>query len=183
MTSISLDPNGAVASTATSPAFNDIENDPMFMNPAMIGRTAWFATFKGGLRGIDLSGTVARDLGAFALPVERTETGEWRPGGWQVITASPNGMLFVLMNPAGKEGSHKDGGAEVWVVDPVAKARIARIALRNPGISIEVTMETKPSLVVSRPDGALDIYDATSGAFEREIAQVANAPFTLMATH
>lgn len=179
MTSIALDAAGRVADTVNSKAFNDIDHDPMFMTPAMVGRTAWFTTFKGGFRGIDLSGAVARDLGGFALPVEKTEAGEWRPGGWQVISAAPDGKLYVLMNPAGKDGSHKDGGTEVWVVDPAAKARTARIPLRNHGVSVEVTAEARPSLVVSRPDGALDVYDARTGTFLREIAQVAIAPLTL----
>lgn len=182
MTSIALDAAGKIANTVTSAAFNDIDKDPMFMTPAMVGRTAWFATFRGGLRGIDLSGPVARDAGAFTLPAEKSEAGEWRPGGWQVISAAPDGKLYVLMNPAGKEGSHKDGGTEVWIVDPATRARTARVALRNHGVSIEVTAEAKPSLIVSRPDGALDVYDAQTGVFLREIAQVAVSPLTLRAS-
>ncbi|MBN8838681.1 MAG: amine dehydrogenase [Sphingomonadales bacterium] len=182
MTSIALDAAGKLASTVTSKAFNDIDHDPMFMTPAMVGKTAWFATFRGGFRAIDLSAPVARDLGGFSLPPEKTPAGEWRPGGWQVITAAPDGKLYMLMNPAGKEGSHKDGGTEVWVVDPAKKARVARIVLRHPGGSIEVTRETRPSLVVALPDGSLDVYDAGTGSFGHTIPEVVMDPTMLTAS-
>jgi methylamine dehydrogenase heavy chain len=181
MTSIALDPAGKVASSATSKAINDIDHDAMFMTPTMVGRTAWFATFKGSLHGIDLSGPVARDLGSFAMPKEKTADGEWRPGGWQVISSDPAGRVYILMNPAGKEGTHKDGGSEVWVVDPARKQRVARVPLANPAISIEVTAQASPLLVASRADGSLDVYDAASGKLQRSIAQVVHDPMTMTA--
>jgi len=182
MTSIALDAAGKLAGTTTSEAFNDIDGDPIFMAPALVGQTAWFVTFRGAFRAIDLSQASARDLGGFTLAGEKSDVGEWRPSGWQVISASPDGKLFVLMNPAGKEGSHKDGGSEIWVVDPVKKARIARWPLRNPTVSIEVTAEQIPSLVAARHDGALDIYDAASGSFKRTIPHVGNNPMTMAAS-
>ncbi|WP_374649622.1 amine dehydrogenase large subunit [Rhizorhabdus sp.] len=181
MTSIALDAAGKVASSATSKAINDIDHDAMFMTPTMVGRTAWFATFTGSLHGIDLSGPVARDLGSFAMPKEKTAEGEWRPGGWQVISSDPAGRVYVLMNPAGKEGTHKDGGTEVWVVDPARKQRVARVPLANPAISIEVTAQASPLLVASRADGSLDVYDAASGKLQRSIAQVVHDPMTMTA--
>ncbi len=182
MTSIALDTDGTLAGTTTSEVFNDIDGDPMFMTPAMIGRTAWFVTFKGAFRGVDLSQASARDLGGFSLAGEKSDAGEWRPGGWQVISASADGQLFVLMSPAGKEGSHKDGGSEIWVVDPAKKSRTARWPLRNPAVSIEVTAEPKPSLVAARHDGSLDIYDAASGTFQRTIQKVGNSPMAMAAS-
>jgi methylamine dehydrogenase heavy chain len=182
MTSIALGPNGAMRKTVTSAKFNDIDHDAMFMTPAIIGRTAWFATFRGSVRGIDLSGDAARDLGAFALPHEPSAKGEWRPGGWQVITADGGGRLYILMNPAGREGSHKDGGTEVWVIDPAKKARVARIVLKSPAVSVEATAQERPLLVASRADGALDVYDARTGRFERSIAGVVHDPLTMTAS-
>ena len=181
MTSIVLDAEGKVASSVTGKAFNDIDDDALYMTPAMIGRTAWFASFRGNLRGVDLSGAAARDLGAFSLPREAGGDPEWRPGGWQVISSDKAGLLYVLMNPHGKEGSHKDGGTEVWVVDPVRKTRIWRIALQNQAVSIEATHQAVPLLVASRADGSLDVYDAGSGAFRRTIAGVAHDPMTMTA--
>lgn len=182
MTSIDLDADGKVTTSATSKPINDIDHDPMFMTPAMVGRTAWFATFKGNIHGLDLSNVKARDLGTFQMPKEKTAEGEWRPGGWQVISADAAGRLYVLMNPAGKEGSHKDGGSEVWVVDPAKKQRVARIPLQNPAVSVEVTAQSTPLLVASRADGSLDVYDGTTGAFQRTLANVVHDPMTMTAS-
>lgn len=181
MTSVALTAQAKAGATVTGKPFNDIDTNPMFMTPAMVGRTAWFVTFRGTIRGIDLAGEAARDLGAFDLPREKTAAGEWRPSGWQVIASDPAGRLYVLMNPAGKEGSHKDGGTEVWVVDPKARARVARIALKRPAVSVEVTAQPQPLLVAAIPGGDLDVYDAASGALRRTIPKVAHDPMTMAA--
>ena len=178
---ITLNEKGEVARSATSKVLNDTQNDPMFMMPAMVGRTGWFVTFQGTIHGIDFSGDTARDLGTFSLPRTKTEKGEWRPGGWQVVAADPAGQVYVLMSPDGKEGSHKDGGTEVWVADVKAKKRVARIALREAAWSIEVTAEQKPSLIAAKFDGSLDVYDAASGTFLRTVAHAGNSPMTMTA--
>lgn len=183
MTSIALDAVGRAGSTVTSKAFNSIDDDPLFMTPAMVGRTGWFVSFKGNLRAIDFTGAAAKDLGGFAIPKQAGGEPEWRPGGWQVISADRDGLLYVLMNPKGGEGSHKDGGTEAWVVDPKAKTLVRRIPLRNHSISIEATRQEKPLLVASRPDGSLDVYDVATGAFVRTIVDVAHDPMTMTAAH
>jgi len=181
MTSIALDAAGKAGPAVTSAAFNTIDDDPLFMTPAMVGRTGWFVSFKGNLRAIDFAGAAAKDLGSFALPAQTGGAPEWRPGGWQVISADRAGLLYVLMNPKGAEGSHKDGGTEAWVIDPKAKTLVRRIALKNHSVSIEATQQAKPLLVASRPDGSLDVYDAASGSFVRTIASVAHDPMTMTA--
>lgn len=181
MTSIALDAAGKAGPAVTSTAFNDIDADPLFMTPAMVGQTGWFVSFKGGLRAIDFSGAAAKDLGGFAIPTQAGGAPEWRPGGWQVISADRAGLLYVLMNPKGAEGSHKDGGTEAWVIDPKAKTLLRRIALKNHSLSLEATQQEKPLLVASRPDGSLDVYDAASGAFVRTIASVVHDPMTMTA--
>lgn len=181
MTSIALDTYGQPAATVTSDVFNDIDTDPLFMTPAMVGRMGWFVSFKGNLRAIDFSGDAARVLDSFAMPPQSGGTPEWRPSGWQVLSADRNGQLYVLMNPNGREGSHKDGGVEVWVIDPNSRSLVRRIPLRNHSISIEVTQQDTPLLVASRPDGSLDVYDAGTGAFTRTIASAAHTPMTMSA--
>lgn len=168
--SIQLDEKGAVASSKTIEKVQDIDNQAMFQMPAMIGRTAWFVTYGGQLKGFDLSGPVARPLPA-AAAVGTAEGGQpqWRPSGWQVIAADAKGLLYVLMSPNGKEGSHKDGGIEVWVVEPASGKRVNRIALQGQSVSIAVTREASPHLVVSRADAAIDVYDAATGAFAHSL--------------
>jgi methylamine dehydrogenase heavy chain len=181
MLSIALDGQGQPASNVSTAAFNDIDDDPFFMMPARIGDTAWFVSFKGTIRGIDLSGRVARDRGAFSLPAEQSPEGEWRPGGWQVVTADGEGRLYVLMNPDGRDGDEKAGGTEVWVMDPEARKRVARISLEAPAISIEATADGKPLLAASRLGGYLDVYDPATGELIRTEPQIASDPLTLVA--
>ena len=179
--SIALDEKGGVASSRTIEAAHDIDAQPLFGMPAMVGRTAWFVSYTGQLRGYDLSGTVAKPSGTASVGAAPGGDPEWRPGGWQVIASDAAGMLYVLMSPHGREGSHKDGGTEVWVVDPVANRQVHRIDLQGPGLSIGVTGEAAPQLIVARPDGNLAVFDAASGALVRDLgATVAHNPFLIV---
>jgi methylamine dehydrogenase heavy chain len=183
LSTITLDAAGQATTTVTSPKpVNDLDQDPMFMMPAMVGRTAWFATFKGQLHGFDFSGATARDLGTFSLGTAPGAAPEWRPGGWQVVTSDKAGRVYVLMNPNGCEGSHKDGGSDVWVMDPVKRVLVQRITLETPGVSIEATRQAQPRLVVSRADGVLDVYDVASGKLERSLGGgITLSPMTMSA--
>lgn len=164
MTSIVLDAKGAVASSHTIPNVQDIDNQALFGMPAMIGKTAWFVSYRGQLRGFDLSGPVAKPLATTAgVGSADGGTPEWRPGGWQVIASDAAGLLYVLMSPNGREGSHKDGGTQVWVIDPAANRQVRRIDLGGVGFSIGVTREAEPRLIVARPDASIDVFDAGTG--------------------
>ncbi|NKJ44110.1 amine dehydrogenase large subunit [Novosphingobium sp. SG720] len=168
--SVTLDEKGAAASSKTVLKVQDIDRQPLFGTPAIVGKTAWFVSFYGMIQGFDLSGTVIRPLpGSFSVGSAEGGQPEWRPGGWEVIHADAAGRLYVLMSPYGKEGSHKDGGTEVWVVDPVKKARVQRIALKGQSVAIAVTREEQPHVVAARADGVVDVYDAGTGAFVRTL--------------
>lgn len=179
--SVQLDAAGKVASSATLAAAQDLDNHPLFGNPAMIGRTAWFVSYRGQLKGFDLSGPAARPVAATAS-VGTAPGGdpEWRPSGWQVLASDAQGLLYVLMGANGREGSHKDGGTQVWVVDPVKNAQLRRIDLGGLATSITVTREATPHLVVARPDGQIDLFDATRGTLVRRLGASAFNPMILV---
>ena len=181
MFSVSLDEAGKVATSTTLKGVQDIDNQALFSMPATIGMTTWFIGQRGLVQGFDLSGPVAKLIpGAFSVGTADGAAPEWRPSGWQVINADAAGHLYVLMNPNGKEGSHKDGGTEVWVFDPMAKTRLARIALHGQSVAIAVTREDRPHLVAARGDGVIDIYDAGTGAFAHTLgASVAYNPIVI----
>lgn len=84
-------------------------------------------------------------------------------------------MLYVLMSPYGKEGSHKDGGTEVWVVDPATGKRVNRIVLKGHSISISATREAVSHLIAIRATGEVDVYDAASGAFVHSLGNTIGA--------
>ncbi len=179
--SVALDATGKVARSGTIRRVQDIDQQALFSTPAWVGRTAWFVGQRGVLQGFDFSGDLAKMIpGAFTVGTAAGAMPEWRPSGWQVINADAAGHLYVLMNPAGKEGSHKDGGTEVWVFDTAKKVRTARIALKAQSIAVAVTREDIPHLVLARADGVIDVYDAVSGAFVRSLgATVAYNPVTI----
>lgn len=174
MISLVLAEDGTVASSKVIENAHDIDTQPLFGMPAMVGKTAWFVSYTGQLRGYDLSGETARPLPAPAH-VGTADGGapEWRPGGWQVIASDAAGLLYVLMSPNGREGSHKDGGTEVWVVDPVADKRLRRIDLGGLASSITVTREASPALIVARPDGQIDVFSAADGSLIRKLGATA----------
>ncbi|MEO0031671.1 MAG: hypothetical protein RIS94_1429 [Pseudomonadota bacterium] len=174
--SVTLDDKGAAASSKSVAKVQDIDHQPLFSTPTMVGTTAWFVSFHGMVQGFDLSGTVAKPLkDTFSVGTAEGGQPEWRPGGWQVINSDAAGRLYVLMSPYGKEGSHKDGGTEVWVIDPAKKARTARIALQGQSVAIAVTREQTPHLIAARADGAIDVYDAATGAFVHSLGATAAA--------
>jgi methylamine dehydrogenase heavy chain len=174
--SVKLGPNGEAVSSKTVEKVQDIDNQPLFSTPAWQGRTAWFVSYRGLIQGMDFSGDVARPLpGSFSVGTAEGGAPEWRPGGWQVIAADGAGKLYVLMSPNGREGSHKDGGTEVWVVDTATKARVARIPLRGVATAISLTKEASPRLIVARGDGEIDVHDAASGALVRSLGAAGGA--------
>jgi methylamine dehydrogenase heavy chain len=181
MMTVQLGEDGKLANAVSSKPMLDIDKQPTFAMPALVGKTAWFVSYYGQIRGFDLSGPVAKPIKTpFTVGTAEGGTPEWRPSGWQVIASDASGKLYVLMSPSGREGSHKEGGSEVWVLDPATKARTARIALKGTGISIEVTREATPRLIVARADSVIDVYDAASGAFVHSLGtSVAFSPQTM----
>lgn len=181
MISLVLAQDGTVAASTVIENAHDIDTQPLFGMPAMVGKTAWFVSYGGQLRGYDLSGDVARVLpGAADVGDAPGGDPEWRPGGWQVIASDAAGLLYVLMSPNGREGSHKDGGTEVWVVDPVANRQVRRIDLGGLASSITVTREATPALIVARPDGQIDIFSAQDGSLVRQLGATAAFNPTVM---
>jgi len=162
-----LDENGGVAKQWRTPAFFNADDDPLFAMPAMFGRTAYFPTYHGDVQPVDLSADEPKVLKRWPLVVDDERKANWRPGGWQIATAHGSGRLFVLMHPDGYDGSHKNGGPEVWVFDVATGKRIARHVLKHWGISIEVTSGEHPYLVVTNGDFQLDIYSADDGKWLR----------------
>jgi len=174
--SVKLGPNGEAVSSKTVEKVQDIDDQPLFSTPAWVGTTAWFVSYRGQIQAIDFSGDFARPLpGSFNVGTTDGAAPEWRPGGWQVIASDGVSKLYVLMSPNGREGSHKDGGTEVWVVDFPTKSRVARIPLRGVATAISLTKEAAPRLIVARGDGEVDVHDAKTGAFVRSLGSAGGA--------
>jgi methylamine dehydrogenase heavy chain len=180
----SLNEGGGVAKQWRTPAFFDADQDPLFAMPTLIGRTAYFPTFHGDVQPVDLSGDEPKPLRRWTLLDDEARHGNWRPGGWQIAAGHGSGRLFVLMHPDGYDGSHKNGGPEVWVFDVASGKRLARHVLKNWGVSIEVTAGDDAYLVVTNGDYQLDVYDADDGTWLRSFGDHAvTMPMVLHAVH
>jgi len=164
-----LNTDGTLQKQERTRKFFDAGEDPLFAFSTMVGDTAFFPSFKGMVQPIDMSSSTPVIGEQWSLVPESERRQNWRPGGWQIITSHDDGRLFVLMHPDGYDGSHKDGGSEVWVFDTGRKTRIERFTLKEWGVSIEVTKGESPRLVVTNANYNLDIYSADNGSWQRMI--------------
>lgn len=198
-----LDGNGKFFAQTMSAPFNDIDNDPMFTRPAIVGGVAYFPTYAGKIQPIDLSGPEAVPGEAWAIPAPGAEAPRkksWRdripgfskkeslsgkrlPSGWQLIAHDDAGRLYVTMRATETIDDHDTGGDEVWVIDPKSKALVNRLRLRADASLIEVTAGADPWLIAARPDFSFDVYKANSGEWVRRIGgQIVMTPFAAVAS-
>jgi methylamine dehydrogenase heavy chain len=93
----------------------------------------------------------------------------WRPGGEEFISAHEDyGLLYVGMHE-GEVDTHHVDAEEVWVFDLATQNRIHRLKLEGAAQSLLVTQEENPKLILNGAEGGIDIYDAISFKFERNI--------------
>ena len=146
---LALDRGGQIVRELRTESFNDIDGDPMFMKAAWVGQTAYFPTFGGRIRPLDLSGHGPEVRPSWPLETRLQGAPETaRPSGWQVISADANGLLYVLMRARAGPDDHKLGGETVWVVGPLQRRVKDVLPLVTTGFSIEVTRGEEPLLVV-----------------------------------
>lgn len=179
MISFQLDAAGKVAGSKTLEPFFDVDADALMEKPLVIDGIGYFPTFLGNMQEIDLRGDHAVVGRKWNLVPESDRAANWRPGGALVGTSDGAGRLYLLMHPDGREGSHKDGGPEVWVYDVKKQARVQRIVLKTWGVSIEATRGPDPLLVVTNAEMSLDVYDAKSGKHQRTLAAHMETPVLL----
>ena len=182
MLATELDQEGRLKKQERYAVFFDVDTDPLFTKAGRIGHMSYFPSFLGHIQEIDFASAQPLIKSRWHLvPGEEAEQG-WRPGGWQVISAHPDGLLYVLMHKDAYNGSHKNGGAEVWVFDAEKRRRIKRIILENWGVSIEVTRSRTPYLVVTNADFEMDVYDLNDDRLLRTIGgRAAETPLILHA--
>lgn len=174
----SLGADGRQVSSSRTAPFFDVDTDPLMEKPAMHDGVAYFPTFLGNVYPVDLKGATPAVGDAWSLVGD--EEGGWRPGGIQLSAADAGGRLYFLMHPEGGDGTHKDPGVEVWVVDRESRRRVKRIELALPALSINVTRDDAPLLVATNINMEIDVYDATSGEHLRTLGNFGQeTPLTL----
>lgn len=170
---VTLNEDGSVAGDTKTKPFIDIDNNALYIKYAQVGSIRYFPTYLGDMQPIDFSGGEPKLLKKWSLTTKSERKDGWRPGGWGLLTSSPSGEIFILMHPEGKEGSHKDPGAEIWVYDAATGKRNRKIKLDTPAISIHYTGGKSPMLVAFNTNLELDIYSAKTGDWSHKIGGLA----------
>ena len=162
MLTVTLDANGHEASRVLSEPFFNADTDPVFVQGVPTNEGYLFVSFLGQVHEVDLSGPQP----VFGQPwsiVSATEKEQehWRPGGQTVATLHRGlGRLYLPMHRGG-EGTHKDGGTEIWVFDTKTHARLARWPLAaqklRAVIALQVSQDPAPILFA-----ATDWLDGTA---------------------
>ena len=169
----------AVDQKRTPKPFFDVEKDPVFGLPAMIGSQAYFVSYHGMVYPVDLSSSPAKPGTPWSLLTDEEKAQGWRPGGWQPVSYyAPGHLIYVLMHRGG-EWTQKKAGGEVWVFNVEQGSRTARIALPVESNSIRVTQDDKPLLfAASTHEGEMQVFSAFDGSYKGKIGDLGQ-PFTL----
>jgi methylamine dehydrogenase heavy chain len=171
---LSLDDSGTVVTQSKSEPFIDIDDDPLSEKASMVDGVWQFISFKGDVQPIGGPGEPGE---RWSLTSDAERADNWRPAGWHWTAGYPDGLLWVGMTPNGYDGSHKDPATEVWLFQTEKQERLKRLPLRVPGLSIDVTLEDQPRLLVVNVEGALDVYDGHSGEYQRTIYDLGASPY------
>lgn len=179
---VTLDAQGHEAARSMSAPFFDADRDPVFVQGIATARGFAFLSFLGQVHEVDLTGAEP----VFAPPWSLIGAGEqaWRPGGAQVgAIHRALGKLFVPMHRGG-EGTHKDGGSELWVFDLASHRRVARWPLKaaglQPVVAVEVSQDAAPVVFAATEAAELAIIDAGSGHIRHVQKRVCQTPWQLL---
>ena len=172
-----LNADGTLKDTAKTDVLFDPQNDPIFETPAMLDGVAYFPTFSGQIMPLDVSGETVAAGDPWPLATNDEEA-TWRPGGMNLIMVDSAGLGYVLMHPEGGEGTHKNGGSEVWVYDFAAGERKGRIELKNWGLSLGNSgRDEQRFMFVTNTEMAIDMYSLPDGEYLKTLNTGAATPF------
>lgn len=169
-----LDENGNKLSQTRMAPFFDTDKTPVFERPAIVDNLAYFPSFDGIMHVIDLRTEQALYVGSWSLLTDKERAAKWAPSGLGLIDRDEQGNVYLIMQPDAHEGSHNQGGPEVWVYDVRERRRIQVIETPNWAISIAVSRGARPLLVVTSGELNLDVYDVRSGELLQTVGDFGN---------
>ena len=180
---VTLDAQGHEVARAMSEPFFDADQDPLFVQGIPSTQGNVFLTFLGEVHEIDFGGAQPTFTAPWSL-VSAAEKGHWRPGGNQLGAIHRElGRLYVPMHEGG-EGTHKDGGTEIWVYDLASHRRLARWPLKVHGVSrvtaVQVSQDPAPILFATTETSDLAVFDAPTGRLRHITKHVAQSPWMLL---
>lgn len=197
---ITLDETGKSIARKKTNALFDPEEDLILETGVRVGNQWYFLSLRGRIVSVDVGGDTVRlqktwpmdegheraelDRPLFEVPGEPDPAVGWQAGGIQPIAIhQDSGMAYVLTRE-GPRHAYEDPAIHIWIVDLKEKKKVGEYKLDSPAMSIAVSQDSSPLLYVV--DDAefmhgLDVYDAQTGAFIRNIPEVGMTP-TLLQT-
>jgi methylamine dehydrogenase heavy chain len=180
---VTLDAAGHEASRALSEPFFDADADPVFVQGIPTAAGFAFLSFLGEVHEVDFTGAQPAFAPAWSL-VAPAEKGKWRPGAMQV-GAIHRGLkrLYVPMHVGG-EGTHKDGGTEIWVFDLVTHRRLARWPMHidgaSPVLAVQVSQDAAPLLFAATDSSDVAVLDALTGHVKHIEKHLGQTPWLML---
>jgi methylamine dehydrogenase heavy chain len=180
---VTLDSQGHEAARALSDVLFDPDSDPIFVQGVPTANGYAFVSFLGQVHEVDFSGAQPSIQAPWSL-VSTAERGHWRPGGTQVAAIHRQlGRLYVPMHRGG-EGSHKEGGSEIWVFDLKSHRRLARWPMTpshiGPVTAVQVSQDAAPVLFAGSDDGAVGVLDALTGQLRHLDKNLGQTPWLFL---
>lgn len=141
-----LSAGGTLETTHPGVPFFDPDADPIFMHFEQVGDTLTFLSYRGRVHRLRLAAGGPQVEPPWSLVDQADARGGWRPGGFQLFAIDRrSGLLYVSMHPKGSEGSHKTPAAQLWVVDPQTRRRLARVP-GHGALSMAISKGERPRL-------------------------------------
>jgi methylamine dehydrogenase heavy chain len=181
---VTLDAQGHEAGRSMSPIFFDPDKDPVFVQGVPEDGGYAFLSFLGKVHEVDLSEPAPRFREPWTLVSAAESAQGWRPGGTQIGAIHRRlGRLYVPMH-RGVEGSHKEGGTEIWVFDTKTHQRLARWPLGKlgPATAVQVSQDDAPLLFAACGDNNLAVLDALTGRVHHLEKHLGQTPWFMMTT-
>lgn len=180
---VTLDAQGHETARTTSDPFFDPDQDPVFAQGVPITDGYAYISFLGQVHEVDFSHAKPVMRAPWPL-VSGTDKGVWRPGGTQIGAVHRSlGKMFVPMHRGG-EGSHKQGGSEIWVFDLKSRQRTARWPINTKEFgevgAIEVSQDATPLLFAATDKADLLVFDASTGKLKHDEKKLGQTPLLLL---
>jgi methylamine dehydrogenase heavy chain len=181
---VTLDAQGHEASRAMSDKFFDPDTDPIFVQGVPITDGYAFLSFLGEVHEVNFSGAQPVFQKPWSLLDSADKAQNWRPGGMQVGAVHRKlGKLFVPMHRGG-EGTHKDGGTEIWVFDMSTHRRMARWPMASqklaPVVAIQVSQDDAPIVFAATNKADVAVFDALTGQLRHVEKQLGQTPWLML---
>ncbi len=181
---VTLDAQGHEASRAMSEAFFDPDKDPVFAQGIPLSDGYAFLSFLGDVHEVDFSAAQPSFHNPWSLLSAADKAQNWRPGGTQVgAIHRKSGKLYVAMHRGG-EGTHKEGGSEIWVFDMKTHQRVARWPLAaqklSAALALQVSQDEAPILFAATEHADVAVFDALTGQLRHIEPKLGQTPWLML---